>query len=190
MQEDQDLQETNANDNYLETEVAKQVAGLKKNRDRLLREKKALKDQIESLQSGLKQEGMQEISAALREAREQVTALREEVGRMEVDQFITQEAVKRGVRAEAMPDLLSRANQMMWKKTEDQKIVAFVDDATPLYAPTGENKMQVTDWLDIVTKDAPHLFRSSQGGGAGPSVNGVKNIFRPTKLEDIAAQGF
>lgn len=86
------------------------------------------------------------------------------LARKELESVLTQEAVKVGVREEAMADFIRRGMDVWtW---EDGKPVAKAGD-TPLYSKKRPAEpLSTTEWTGGLMKDAPHLFQPSNGGGA------------------------
>jgi hypothetical protein len=82
-----------------------------------------------------------------------------------IDGAIQTEAAKAGVLPTAIPDVLGRGRAIY--KLVDGKPTPMEGDKT-IYGKDGVNPMPVSEWFGKLTADAPHLFKSSQGGGANP----------------------
>lgn len=71
-------------------------------------------------------------------------------------------AVKAGVRATALDDVLNRGRQV-WR-LEDGRPVARENDE-PVFGPSGK-EIGMDEWIEALRDKAPHLYEESKGGGA------------------------
>lgn len=70
-----------------------------------------------------------------------------------------------GVLPSAIPDIVRNANDLFQMK--DGKLVAMRDGA-PVYGADGATPISPAEWIKTeVTKNSPHYFKPSSGGGAG-----------------------
>jgi len=90
-----------------------------------------------------------------------------------IDSTIRTEALKLGVVTTALDDVVLRARTVYHMK--DGAAVPHDDKGQVIYGKDGKSPMAMADWLTGLKKTAPHLFASSQGGGAagGHRVGGV-----------------
>ena len=102
---------------------------------------------------------------------------------IQIDQAVVTEATKRGLRATALPDITSRARQTF--KLVNGVPQAFDGDGqTARMGKDGTSPMTLSEWVDALVSDAPHLFEANAGSGAAGSGGGaagnrsVKNPFR------------
>jgi hypothetical protein len=85
-----------------------------------------------------------------------------------IDGAVQTEALKKGVRSTALPDVVARARNIF--KLDGDKVTAKNGDKA-LFNSKGE-PLAIGDWLDSLTADAPHLFEGSKGGGSGGGAGG------------------
>jgi len=103
---------------------------------------------------------------------------------IQIDQAVVSEASKRGLRATAIPDITARARNTF--KLVNGVPQAFESDGqTARVGKDGIAPMTMTEWVDALVSDAPHLFESNAGSGAGASARahgaaapGSKNPFK------------
>jgi len=73
------------------------------------------------------------------------------------------------VRAEAVDDVLLRAKSTY---RMDNGVAVPYEGNKVVYGKDGENPMPISEWVNGLSKTAPHLFEGSQGGGAGGGAGG------------------
>ena len=102
---------------------------------------------------------------------------------IQIDEAISNEATKRGLRPTARPDITARARTTF--KLVNGVPQAFESDGqTARMGKDGTSPMTLAEWVDALVSDAPHLFEANAGGGAAGSGGGatgnrsVKNPFR------------
>jgi hypothetical protein len=104
-----------------------------------------------------------------------ITQERDSTNRQLSERIITQAALdaagKKGLRPTATTDVTSRARSLF--QLVDGKPTALEADGTPKYGKDGYSPLSVEEWVESLTAEAPHLFESSAGGGAG-SASGAK----------------
>lgn len=88
---------------------------------------------------------------------------------LRLDHALRDVGSKRGIRKEAVNDLLLRGRQSL--KFEDGKLIAYDEAGQKRYGATGD-PMTADEWADDLLKNAPHLFEPNKGGGAPGSGNG------------------
>lgn len=144
---------------------------------------KELLSRAEELEEGklLKKEGVEsvvqqrlaKVTAEHQRALDQVAAKAEkaeaELARVKVQVALTEPAQRAGLRPEAMPDLMMRANAV-WQ-LKDGRLVAHGPDGGELYG-TGGEYLTPAQWIDQLIKDAPHLFGDNKGSGANGGSSG------------------
>jgi hypothetical protein len=86
-----------------------------------------------------------------------------------IDNAITSEATKAGVQPTAMQDVLLRGRALY--RLQDGKPVPM-DGEKVIYGKDGLNPMPPSEWMARLTTEAPHLFKTSKGGGADPGNGG------------------
>lgn len=100
--------------------------------------------------------------------------LRAKQNSMLVNNSLKDEALKAGVAPTALPDVLSRGSRI-WQ-VQDDNIVAMQND-TPMYSKNGSQKLSMQEWLEDLSEEAPHLYKSSSGSGAtGGGSLGMRKI--------------
>lgn len=82
---------------------------------------------------------------------------------LRLDHALRDAGNKRGIRKEAVNDLLLRGRQSL--KFEDGKLIAYGDDGQKRYGANGD-PMTADEWADDLLKNAPHLFEPNKGQGA------------------------
>ncbi len=112
-------------------------------------------------------------------------ALNSRLTAIQIDQGVTTVATKRGLRPTAIPDITSRARGVF--RLVNGLPTAFESDGkTVRYGKDGITPMTLDEWIDTQVSEAPHLFESNSGSGAGalpqgggPRPNGSgKNPFK------------
>lgn len=103
-----------------------------------------------------------------------------------IDSAVRMQAMKQKVLPTAVDDVMLRARMSF--KIVDGKAVPHEGDK-PIYGKDGVNPMSVDEWINGLAKNAPHLFESSQGGGARGSGSGAGTGDRSkmTATQKIAA---
>jgi hypothetical protein len=105
---------------------------------------------------------------------------------IQVDQGVLTVATKKGLRPTAIPDITARARSV-FELSQGAPVPYEADGQTVRVGRDGVTPMSLDEWVDQQVADAPHLFESNSGGGAGGSGAGgasnhpgrsVKNPFR------------
>lgn len=109
---------------------------------------------------------------------------RAQLSNLQVSDVVKTAAIKVGIYATAVDDVINRANGVF--KIEKGLPVPKNPDGTIIYDKTGEKAVTVEGWLHDLKKSAPHLFVGSQGSGAGGgSGTGQKDMSTMTALEKV-----
>lgn len=124
--------------------------------------------------------------------------LSEQITRRAFEETLTKQALKRGVREHAVEDVIARANRYGWRLDQTGEPTTKREDGTQRYSqrrPT--DPMTIDEWFDgVLSDEAPHVFKESQGGGAdgsrgGGSVNKSRSKMTPEeKTAFVAQHGF
>lgn len=69
-----------------------------------------------------------------------------------------------GVRPEALVDVTSRAKSVF--RLENGVVVAYKPNGEKWYSDNTGDILKINEWFKLLVKDAPHLFKESQGTGA------------------------
>lgn len=80
-----------------------------------------------------------------------------------IDNTVRDEALKRGLRPTAVPDLLARARTSLRLVGG---VVQVFDGETVRVGKDGITPMNSAEWVEALGTDAPHLFDANAGGGA------------------------
>ena len=80
-----------------------------------------------------------------------------------IDNTVRDEALKRGLRPTAVPDLLARARTSLRLVGG---VVQVFDGETVRMGKDGITPMNSAEWVEALGTDAPHLFDANAGGGA------------------------
>lgn len=116
--------------------------------------------------------------AALKKLQEDNGTLRGIAERAMVDQSLLAAATTAGVRNTAMTDVLLRGKQVF--HLDGDKVIAKDGEKTR-FGSDG-NPLTMSEWLEKLHEDAPHLFEPSNGGGAtGGSRQGGSDGFTLTR---------
>jgi hypothetical protein len=86
---------------------------------------------------------------------------------IQIDQGVITTATKRGLRPTAMPDITARA-RTIFRLVNGVPTAFDADGKTVRYGKDGLTPMTLEEWVDAQVSEAPHLFESNAGGGAGP----------------------
>lgn len=82
-----------------------------------------------------------------------------------IDNAVKSEALKHGVHATAIDDVVLRARSTY--KVENGVPVPKDDKGQTIYGKDGSSPKAVGDWIVDLKKGAPHLFQGTSGSGAG-----------------------
>ena len=121
-------------------------------------------------------------SKAMEEATQRASKAERERDTFLVETKIKDEGIAYGVRPEALPDLMARANRDFKLDPETKTLVAMQGDQ-PMYNAKSQ-PLQVNEWLQMTETSAPHLFKNSSGGGAS---GGTGQATRRVNLNDQAS---
>lgn len=144
------------------------LEGLKANRDKILAEKKKLAERLRDIQQRygdadpanmqmLQHENAKlkrENDALIRRQQDAQTALTT----ARYEQEFLPLALQSGVKPEALPDVMHRAQQAGWGLSQSGQLV---------FGSKGKTQKRASTWLNKLAAEAPHLFQASAGGGAG-----------------------
>lgn len=118
----------------------------------------ALRTQIETLGKQI------ETSNKQRDEAEQKAA------RKELENALTTAGIKAAVLEAAVPDFLARGLALF--SIENGRPVAKQNGAPLFSKKNGTQPLSIEEWVGDQITDAPHLFKSSNGGNAGPAQGG------------------
>lgn len=83
--------------------------------------------------------------------------------RMAIDDQLTKIGIERGIQPTAIDDFQYRGRQLF--KLKDGKVVPLAPDGTIKRNAKGD-QLSMTEWVEQLSTEAPHLFKPSSGGGA------------------------
>lgn len=95
----------------------------------------------------------------------QLTAAQTQLNKLLVDNVVKSAALKHGVLADAVDDVVLRAKNLYVVK--DGVPTPTNEKGEVIYSTDGKTPMPVEEWLTNLKKSAKHLFAGSSGGGAG-----------------------
>lgn len=95
----------------------------------------------------------------------QLTAAQAQLNKLLVDNVVKSAALKHGVLAEAVDDVVLRAKSIY--SVKDGVPTPTNEKGEVIYSKDGKTPMPVEEWLTDLKKTARHLFAGSTGGGAG-----------------------
>lgn len=95
----------------------------------------------------------------------QLTAAQAQLNKLLVDNVVKSAALKHGVLADAVDDVVLRAKNIY--SVKDGVPTPTNEKGEIIYSKDGKTPMPVEEWLADLKKTARHLFAGSTGGGAG-----------------------
>lgn len=98
----------------------------------------------------------------IKERDDKLAARESKLSQLMIDNQVRADAIKAGARPTAVDDLILRAHTLF--KFDGEKAVAKNGDE-PVFGANGE-PLAIGEWIGSLAEKAPHLFESSQGGGA------------------------
>jgi hypothetical protein len=101
----------------------------------------------------------------------QFSTARSRLEKVLIDNEASRFAVEMGCVETALDDIVMRARSQ-FKLDNDDRAVAFEGDRT-VYGADGVTPLSIKEWMNALTKKAPHLFKQSSGGGANGSGQGA-----------------
>jgi len=102
------------------------------------------------------------------EATQRATQAEHERDNYLINTRLQQAATAAGVRDTAIPDVLNRANAV-WRLDPDTKDMMPMQNDQIVYGKKG-TPLTVDEWYSSLEEQAPHLFKTSSGGGASGGV--------------------
>jgi len=91
-----------------------------------------------------------------------------------IDKEVSLQANEVGVRPEALIDVIQRSKTIF--KLQNGVVVAFKPDGEKWYSEATGEILKIGEWLKVLVKDAPHLFKESQGTAAVGGATGGKKM--------------
>jgi hypothetical protein len=123
---------------------------------------------------------------ALNERDEKAKALAIRLEKVLIDEAVATEAIKKGVRPTAIPDVQARARRVY--RLDGDEIKAF-DGENEKFGKDG-GVLKIGDWMEGLTKDAPHLFGETSGSdsssGGGGEFSDANNPYSTATLNRTA----
>lgn len=102
-----------------------------------------------------------------------------------IDSAVRNEALKLGVVSTALDDVVLRARSIY--KMKDGAAVPHNEKGEVIFGTDGKTPMAMNDWVTGLKKNAPHLFATSQGGGAGGGNRlGATDLSKATAVQKIS----
>ena len=103
---------------------------------------------------------------------QQINELSGQVTKFMLTDKLQAAAIEAGAEEKALTDIIARARSI-WQ-LRDGKPVAMTSDGVALGGKDG-NPIEMTEWMTGLREDAPHLFKTSSGGGGrhGAGSNGT-----------------
>ena len=103
-----------------------------------------------------------------------------------IDSAVRVKALESGVLPTAVDDVMLRARTTF--KIVDGKAVPY-HEGKPVYGKDGVNTMGVDEWITTLSKNAPHLFGQTKGGGAPGGRQPTPASDKPTSSISKIASG-
>jgi hypothetical protein len=105
----------------------------------------------------------------------QISARDQTIQTLMIDKEVSLQANEVGVRTEALTDVIARAKNVF--KLQNGVVVAFKPDGDKWYSDSTGDILKIGEWFKILLREAPHLFKESQGSGAtGGATGGKKTV--------------
>ena len=101
-----------------------------------------------------------------------------------IDSAVRVTALESGVLPTAVDDVMLRARSTF--KIIDGKAVPHAE-GKPVYGKDGVNTMSVAEWVTALSKNAPHLFGSTQGGGSRGGPKPGSSTIPKSSIQKIAS---
>lgn len=122
----------------------------------------AIEAQVETRVTRMREEH----DRAVAELNEKLGSTSGRLSKVLVDQAVSEAAIKSGVTETALEDVLRRAKETF--KVVDGEVVPQRANGDTVYGKDGVKPLTQEEWLGDLRSVAPHLFKPSKGGGAGP----------------------
>jgi len=119
---------------------------------------------VETRTKSLKADLQKQITALTSER----DALNARLASVQIDQAVIAAGMKRGLRATAVGDLTAHARGV-FKLVNGVPTAFEADGKTVRVGKDGVTPLTLEEWLDAHVSEAPHLFESNAGAGAGTS---------------------
>jgi len=104
-----------------------------------------------------------------------------------IDNSVRAEAIKSGVHETAVDDVVLRARNT-FKLVDGSQVVAFDQKGEKMFDKDGQTPLPVGSWVKDLKKQAPHLFKGMDGGGApGGRGSGAVDVSKMSATQKIAA---
>lgn len=157
--------------------IQKQFEGIDPEQARALAERAAKERDKKLIDAGKVEELLAERTAKMKaeydREREtiagQLAGTQKQLESLVIDGALRDAAMKAGVRATAIDDVLNRGRAVF--KLQDGKAVPLDGDRV-IYGKSGD-PLGVAEWVSGLAEPAPHLFEASTGGGAKPNTGGA-----------------
>lgn len=106
-----------------------------------------------------------ELTSRATKAERELAQANSQLSTLMIDSTVKAEALKLGVAPTALEDVVLRARAIY--VMENGKAVPKTAEGQVRYGKDGSTPMPIGEWLTTLKTDAPHLFATSQGSGAG-----------------------
>lgn len=127
--------------------------------------KEELQRQLDAIQKKAKTD--------LDELQRQMTARDATIQTLMIDKEVGIMANELGVRPEALVDVTSRAKTVF--RLENGVVVAYKPNGEKWYSDGTGEILKIGEWFKMLVKEAPHLFKESQGTGATGGTGGNRS---------------
>lgn len=91
-----------------------------------------------------------------------------------IDKEVSLQANEVGVRSEALIDVIQRSKATF--RLENGLVLAYKPNGEKWYSEATGEILKIAEWLKILVKEAPHLFKESQGTGSTGGATGGKKM--------------
>lgn len=125
-------------------------------------------------------------------------SLKSEMTTRQFEDALRKECVGKGVQDLAIDDVINRAQRFGWSIDQNGDFTTARPDGTRKYSPRNPtNPIAMDEWFDaVLVKEAPHVFKVSQSGGAAgsrgsfPTLKQRSKMTESEKIEYVDTHGF
>jgi hypothetical protein len=132
------------------------------------KEKQQTKEEMQRQIDALKAKSDKEI----KDWQAQIASRDQTIQTLMIDKEVSLQANEVGVRSEALIDVIQRSKATF--RLENGVVVAYKPNGDKWYSEASGEILKIGEWLKILVKEAPHLFKDSQGTSATGGATGGK----------------
>lgn len=107
----------------------------------------------------------EDLEGQISERDQKLTLANRQLDVLIIDNSVREHAIKQGIATSAVDDVLLRARTVY--QVEEGRAIPKDGNGAVIFGKDGQTPLPIHDWIGGLKEDAPHLFQSSQGSGAG-----------------------